>query len=429
MKRPSRALLGWCLFDVANSAYTTLIITVAFNVIFTKLIVGPDAAGSYAAGNALWAWALAASWGVVAFLGPWLGVLSDARGWRRYFLIGSVLLCCSASALFHTLEPGAVAWAVTLLLLSNIGYSLSENFIAAFLPSVARPEEMGRISGLAWGLGYFGGLLSIVLCQAATGLDYRLENWPALRWIGPLTAGFFLFASLPALLWLREPPLANAKEGAFAQLRQAFRDLRQMPDLSRLLISCFFFQGALAIVISFAAIYGEQVVGLTGGWQAVFFLTLQVSAALGAFFFGWLQSRWGGMRTLNLTLYVWILAVALIVWLPHFNAALGLSDLKLGFLLVGNVAGLCLGATQSCARALVGQFAPAGKAGEVFGFWGFSTKLAMVFSLLVFGFLQSRWGLPVSMFFCAALFGISRGLHLFIDESRGRARASAASAA
>lgn len=424
MRTPSRALLGWCLFDVANSSYTTLIITVAFNVIFTKLIVGPDAEGSFAAGNSLWAWTLAASWGAVAVLGPWLGVLSDAHGWRKRFLVGSVLLCCAASSFFYALEPGSIAGAIALLLLSNIGYSLSENFIAAFLPSVARPEAMGRISGLAWGLGYFGGLLSIVLCQVATGLDYRLENWSALRWIGPMTAAFFLCASVPALLWLREPPVVRNPEGAFAQFRQAFRDLRRMPDLSRLLISCFFFQGALAIVISFAAIYGEQVVGLTGGWQAAFFLTLQVSAALGAFFFGWLQSRWGGMRTLNLTLYVWVLAVALIVFLPSLAAVWGVSDLKLPFLLVGNLAGLCLGATQSCARALVGQFAPVGKAGEVFGFWGFSTKLAMVFALLVFGLLQRLWGLQAGMFFCAALFAVSRFLHLFIDERRGRARAS-----
>lgn len=423
MNRPGRALIGWCLFDVANSAYTTLIITVAFNVVFTKLIVGADGDGSFRAGNALWAWGLAASWLTVALLGPWLGVLSDARGWRRRFLVGSVLLCCAASLLLYTVTPGAVGWALALLLLSNVGYSLSENFIAAFLPSVARPEVMGRISGLAWGLGYFGGLVSIVLCQAVTGLDYRLENWSALRWIGPITAGFFLTASVPALLWLREPPAARHPEGAVVQLRQAFRDLCYMPDLGRLLISCFFFQGALAIVISFAAIYGEQVVGLTGGWQAAFFLTLQVSAALGAFFFGWLQSRWGGMRTLNLTLYVWVLAVALIVFLPRWTAALGLTDLKPAFLVVGNLAGLCLGATQSCARALVGQFAPPGKAGEVFGFWGFSTKLAMVFSLLVFGLLQRLWGLQVGMIFCAALFAVSRGLHLFIDEARGRARA------
>jgi UMF1 family MFS transporter len=413
-----KALAGWCLFDVANSAYTTIVITVAFNVIFTKLIVGPDAAGEYSHGNALWAWTLAASWLVVAFAGPVLGAVSDSRGWRKPLLAASVALCCVGSVALYFVSPGAVGLAVFLILVSNMGYSLSENFISAFLPSVAKSEDMGRVSGLAWGLGYFGGLGSILLVQAVTGLHYGMDNFSALRWVGPLTAGFFLLGALPALFWLKEPPRVPNPPGSLSRIGHTIERLKSLPDLGLLLFSAFFFQGGLAIVISFAAIYGEQEVGLTGGWQAALFISLQLTAAGGAFFFGWLQSRWSGLKTLNVTLYIWLTVIVLIYQIKPLSEFLGIADLRVAFLVVGNLAGLCLGATQSVARALVGQMAPMERSGEVFGLWGFSGKLAMVFSLFVFGGLQKWVGLRHSLLFCAVLFVISLWLHRSIEEKR-----------
>ena len=411
-------LPSWCLFDVANSAYTTIIVTVAFNVIFTKLIVGADATGALTRGNTLWAWVLAASWGTVALLGPPLGSWSDSRARRKQLLAASVILCCAASFALCTVSPGDVGWAIALVFLSNVGYSLSENFISAFLPHVARPDQMGRVSGLAWGLGYFGGLGSILLCRHFTGLDYSLENFDRLRLTGPLVAAFFAIASLPALLFLREPRSAAYGEKMAGPV-QTWRRLRGLPDLAALLTSCFFFQGGLAIVISFAAIYGEQELRLSGADQALFFVSLQLTAAAGAFGFGALQSRWGGMRALNLSLWVWVVTVVLIYALKQWTAWVGISE-RVAFLIVGNLAGLCLGGTQACARALVGQFSPAARAGEVFGLWGFSSKLSMVFALFFFGMIQSAVGLRLSLVFCAALFGASLLIHLRIDEKRGR---------
>jgi MFS transporter, UMF1 family len=410
-------LWGWCLFDVANSSYTTLIITVAFNVVFTRLIVGAAEDGTLTTANTLWAWVLSASWFVVALAGPLLGAFSDEHRARKRMLFFSVVFCCFTSACLYYVRPGGIALAVILVALSNIGFSLSENFISAFLPSLARPEEMGRISGLAWGMGYFGGLISIVLCQAITGLEYEIGNFDRLRWIGPLTAVFFAVASLPALLWLKEPEQQSEPEG-WKVLTQTAKRLWFQKDLLRFLISFFFFQGALGIVISFAAIYGEQEVGMRGGWQAAFFITLQLTAAGGAFLFGWLQSRYGGLRTLDLTLLIWIATVIAIFYLKELGSFLGVENLKALFLVVGNFAGLCLGATQACARALVGQMAPEGRSGEVFGFWGFSGKLAMVASLGVFGLIQSVWGLKPALLLCVLLFSISLFIHRFIQEPR-----------
>ncbi len=412
----NRPLVGWCLFDVANSSYTTLIITVAFNVIFTSLIVGPSATGSYAEGNALWAWALAGSWAMVALLGPYFGSLSDERRWRKKLLIASVALCAVASSGLYFVRPGDVWLAILLVVLSNIGFSFSENFISAFLPSLASKEAMGRISGLAWGLGYLGGLAAIVLCSWATGLDYRMENWERLRWVGPLTAAFFITASLPALFWLKEPQDKGYRTSGFELLFRGFVRLRALPNLARLLFSFFFFQGGLGIAISFAAIYGQQVVGLDGQWQAIFFISLQLTAAAGALGFGWLQSHIGGIRTLNLTLVLWVVTLVLIYALDVVSSVLGIADKRVAFVMVGNLAGLGLGATQACTRALVGQMAPQEHSGEVFGLWGFAGKLAMVFSLIGFGALQAVFSLQAALLLCCGFFIIPLILNHWISE-------------
>jgi UMF1 family MFS transporter len=302
---------------------------------------------------------------------------------------------------------------------SNLAYSLSENFIAAFLPHLVSTEKMGKLSGLAWGMGYFGGLGSILICQKVTGLQYDISNWERLKWVGPITGIFFLVASIPSLLWLKEPPRSSSEGTGLDQIMHTWLALKRLPDLKWFLISCFLYQGGIAIVISFAALYGELEIGLSGAWQAIFFISLQLTAASGAFFFGWIQNRLGAIRTLDITLVIWVISVLLIFSLPMWARLLEIQNLKLAFVIVGNVTGACLGATQSCGRAVVGLFSPKERSGEFFGLWGFSVKCASVFSLFFFGILQAIFSLRLSLLLCAGFFLGSLVIHRFIDEKRG----------
>lgn len=419
------------MFDVANSSYTTAMITVFFAPIFSQLIVGgtiENGTESFSKGNFLWSLVLSISWLLTGLIGPLFGALSDVGRSRKKFLVGSVFLCVAGCFALYFLKPGMFVAASVLLIVSNIGYSLSENFISAFLPHISTPENIGKISGLGWGLGYFGGIGSLVFCNWIMGTnEYTLENFDRLMRVAPATGVFFLVFSLPTFIFLKEPAVSLDRltrvrdeiRKAYAELAHAVRNIRDYPDLARFLVAFFFFQGGLSIIISFAAIYASQVLNMTGDWQVRFFLVINLTAALGAIAFGLIQDKLGTIRTVNLTLYIWISTILFIYFLEPIGVWLQVEDLKNLFLVVGCLAGACLGATQSAARTLIGKFSPPARSGEFFGFWGFAGKMSAVTSILVFGFLQMRLSLQMSMLLCSSFFIIGRLINLTVDEKRG----------
>lgn len=418
MMKQSKQILGWCLFDVANSSYTTLIVTVAFCVVFTKLIVGAtvlaDGTTNFSYANSMWSTVLAVSWAAAALLSPLMGSLSDRYAMRKKFLTASVLVCSVSSAMLYWCRSGDWVLAFVLVFVSNVGFALSENFIAAFLPQISTRENAGRISGLGWGLGYFGGLVSVILAHAITGLTYEADNWDRLKWIGPTVGVFFITAAMPALLWLEEPPRAGGariEEPFWAQLRRA---VERTPVLGKILLSCFFFQGGVAIVISFAALYAEQEMQMSGGMQALFFVSLQITAGLGAFFFGWLQTRYNPLHVLNGTLFLWLVALAAIF---SIRPVLGTDHPWAPWVFLGaaNIAGLGLGATQSCGRALIALVSNRENSGSYFGLWGTSVKFAQVFALLAFALAQSLFPIRQAMLLCGVFFAVPLIIHRYID--------------
>jgi len=160
------------------------------------------------------------------------------------------------------------------------------------------------------------------------------------------------------------------------------------------------------------------------------FVITNLTAAGGALAFGFLQERWGNLRTFNLTLGIWVLAILGIYGTPQItvwaNAALGTAwPAEQVFLGVGALAGVCLGATQSASRTLVAIFSPERKAAEFFGFWGLFGKLASIFGLLSLGMLQSQLGLKRSILICSVFFLLALFLTLLVREDRGRAAALA----
>ncbi len=430
-------IFGWAMFDFANSSYTTVIVTVVFSVIFPKIIVGD--APSYRQGNLLWSVALSASYALVVLTAPLLGAVMDHRAAKKRFLFASYLLTVLATAALYFATPGRVALGMALLIASNYGFAVGESFAASFLPDLGPKESLGRISGYAWGLGYFGGLLSAFLVTQLLGAQ-TLENFAALRWVGPMTAGFFLVAALPTFAFLKErgvarplPPGETLSGIALRRIGQTAREIRDFGDLVWFFAGLFFATAGLSIVIAFAFIYGDQVVRWQPRSQLLMFVLTNLSAAGGAVLFGRLQDRWGNLRTYRLTLILWIIAVIGIYHTPALATALGRA---LGgswraedvYLLVGTIAGLCLGATQSAGRTVVALFAPESRAAEMFGVWGVCSKLASIFGLLSLGALQSALGLDRAILVCAGFFVAAWAISLRVNEARGVATATAARA-
>ena len=429
-----RELFGWAMFDFANSSYTTVIVTVVFSVIFPRLVVGD--APEFRYGNLLWSVALSVSYALVVLTAPVLGAIIDFRAEKKRFLFGSYLLTVAATALLYFVTPGHLLLGVVLIVVSNYGFAIGESFTSSFLPDLGPVEELGKISGYAWGLGYIGGIACTALVLAVVG-DQTIANFGRVRLVGPITALFFLVAAIPTFMFLKErgtPKVLPAGETMFGmgvrRLIETGRALAGFRDLAMFFLAFFFAMAGLSIVIAFAFIYGDQVIGWSPASLMLMFVITNLTASAGAVGFGFLQKVWGNLRTFNLTLAIWIAAIAGIWGTPAItawlNGTLGTSwEAEHVFLAMGAVAGLCLGATQSASRTVVAVFSPESKSAEFFGFWGLFGKLASIFGLLSLGVLQVRLGLRSAILLCSLFFLAALLITLFVSERRGRAAAAA----
>jgi MFS transporter, UMF1 family len=433
-RAPKREIFGWAMFDFANQAYTLLIITVVYGDLYTRVIVGD--APDYRFGNLLWGVALATSYLLVVVCSPVAGAIMDATASKKEFLFASYALNIVATALLYFVAPGWVMLGLFLIIVSNFAYSIGEAFIASFLPGLGPPEDLGKISGFGWALGYVGGMASAVFVLLLLG-DVSADNFERIRWVGPWAAFFFLVAAIPTFIWVKErsrpqplPAGASALSLGLGRVRGSLMRVREHRDLAVLLASVFFAMSGIYIVISYAFIYGAQVIRWDPGVRTLMFVLVQITAAAGAMGFGFIQDRIGALVTYRITLAMWIIAIVLIFLTPTISdlalAVLGLDrQAQHVFLVVGCMAGLSLGSCQSATRTLVGLFSPLARSAEFFGFWGLVMKLAGMAGVIAIGLLQMALGLRLALLFCALLFAAALVVSIRVNEQRGRAIAEA----
>lgn len=418
-----REQFAWCMYDFANSGYTTVVLTAVFNAYFVGVVAGDQDSGS---ATLLWTIAMAVANGLVLLCAPVLGAIADYSAAKKRFLIASTLGCILFTALLSLVGPGDIAAGMALVILATVMFAAGENLIAAFLPEIATPQQMGRLSGYGWTIGYLGGLLTLGICIAyiqwaeAQGLSPQ-QYVPATNLI---VAGIFLLAALPTLLWLRERAVAAEPQTlggyigiGFQRLHHTLTHATQHRDLFRFLLTLTIYGAGINTVIVLAAVYAQQVMQFNTRDTLLLIMVVNVTAAAGAFIFGHLQDRIGSKTTLVLTLIIWIVAIGI----AYGGTAVA------SFWLAANLIGLSLGASQSAGRALVGLFSPVGRSGEFFGLWGLAMRLAAIIGPLTYGgaiyLLQGNHRLAILstlVFFIAGLL-----LLLTVDETRGRRAAAA----
>jgi len=428
-----REIFGWAMFDFANQAYTLLIITVVFGDLYTRVIVGD--APDYRLGNLLWSLSLATSYLLVVVCAPVAGAVMDATASKKRFLFASYLVTVITTAMLYFVAPGWVILGVLLIIISNFAYSIGEAFIASFLPDLGPPEDLGKISGFGWALGYVGGMASALFVLLALG-EVSAENFDRIRWVGPWAAFFFLITAIPTFLWVRErghpQPLPSVKlmiSTGLGRVRSTLSHVREKTDLAFLLLSVFFAMSGIYIIITYAFIYGAQVIVWDPEVRILMFILMQITAAAGALGFGLIAHRIGVLLIYRITLIMWITAIILIFLTPIIpDIAFRLAGLnwqaQYVFLVVSCVAGLSLGSCQSTTRTLVGLFSPLSRSAEFFGFWGLSMKLAGMTGVLSIGLLQLLFGLERAILFCALLFTVAFTVSLYVNEQRGCAAAA-----
>lgn len=419
-----RELVAWACYDFANSGYTTVVLTTIYSAYFVAVVAAPLDARSPGAATLAWTLAIAAANFCVLLGGPVIGAVADHRAMKKRFLLLSSAACIAGTALLALPGPENFGAAVVLLVVSTIAFATGENLIAAFLPEIAQAQDMGRISGFGWSLGYFGGLLTLGLCLAYIGWA-EASGLPAEHYVpGTLviTAGIFGLAALPTFLWLRERalphPAAAGTTYLRAGLRRVGRTLRhaaELPDLFRFLLALTLFQAGVATVVVVAAIYAQEVMGFDSRQLITLIMVVNLTAAVGAFVFGFAQDRFGSVPSLAGALGVWIAAIAI---------AYG-ADTPADVWLAGNLIGVAMGATQAGGRALIGRLTPPTRNAEIFGLWGLANRTAAILGPISYGVSSELSGGDHQLALLTTLSFFLAGLVVLItvNERRGMAAA------
>ena len=409
-------LFGWMMFDFANSSYTTVIVTVAYSVYFVETVTS-GAGLDEEAGNLYWSLGLAASQLVVLATAPVLGAVIDFTAAKKRVLALTFLGCVAGTFALGWVGPGDVALGLALFCLSNCLFSMGENVVAAFLPELVSAERMGRISGLGWAFGYVGGLLSLIVCFPFLKDGFGPDNTHGAQRAFMAVALFFLVGGLPTFLFLREraqvqprPQGMGLVRAGISRVHGTLREIRRYRQLFRFLLVFFVYNLGVTVVIGFSSLFGTQELGMGTAELMNLFIVVQLSASIGAFGFGVLQDRIGSQTALSLTLLIWV-AVCVGAYF---------STTAVHFYVVGNLAGIAMGSSQSGARALVGMFSPADRSGEFFGFWGLVWKLSAVVGPLGFGLLQRELGMRSAVLLTAVVFVAGIVGLFFVDENEGR---------
>ncbi|HVZ44819.1 MAG TPA: MFS transporter [Ramlibacter sp.] len=417
-----REVFGWAMYDFANSGYTTVVITAVFAAYFVSGVAQKAPWATFA-----WTLALSISHAIVMITMPSIGAYADLRAAKKRVLAIITVACVLCTAALAWAQPGGVALAMVLIVLSNVFYTYGESLTAAFLPELARPESLGKVSGWGWSFGYFGGMLTLGLCLAYV-IQAQGQKIPASQFVPVtmlITAVMYGAASL-ATFWLlteRAKPNPQAlRESGFAaslhQLQRTASQARRYKDFVWLMACAVFYQGGIAVAIALAAIYAESVIGFKPQETMVLIFVLNLAAAAGAFAWGYLQDRVGHKLALGTTLVGWA-AVCIIA---------SVSTTKGEFWIASTIAGLCMGSSQSAGRALAGMFAPPKQLAEFYGLWTFALRIASIIGPLSYGAITWVTGgnQRLAIMSTAGLFVIGLALLVRVNVERGRQAALAA---
>ena len=389
-----KSVFSWCLYDWANTAFSTVIITFIFGVYFAREIVGDETIGS-----AQWSFAIGISGFFIAFLGPLLGAVADNSGKRKSWIFWLSVLCIVPCALLWFATPdnsaGHIFMVLSLVALGNIGLELSQVFYNALLPHVARPEKMGRVSGWAWGMGYLGGLSALAITLFGfIGLgdtqpifDLPRDNFEHIRIVGPFIALWFFIFMLPMFFFTRDvetqnlPPL-KALEKGLQQLAQSVRHVGQYKNLVTFLISSAIYRDGLVTLFAIGGVYAAGQFGMDFTEILIFAIGLNVTAGLGAFGFAFVDDIIGSKKTIIISL----------IGLIGIGAVILLIESKTIFLILSLGLGIFMGPVQAASRTMISKLSPAHMLTQTYGLYAFTGKSISFMGPIAFGAMTTLFG-------------------------------------
>lgn len=443
-----REIFGWAMYDWANSAFSTTVVTVFLGPYLTAITkAAADAKGLvYLLGvpiryDSYFTYCISASVLLEVTFLPVLGALADYSHMRKQLMQLFCIIGSLSTILMFFIQPGWQWLGGLLFLLANLAFGASIVFYNSYLPNIANEDERDRVSSFGWAMGYLGGglllLLNLVmyLMAATLGLTQSMVARISLAsagvwWLGfsfitfatlrrrhpvrQLPPGYTYFsigfkqlsdlmevpASLVAalmLLPLAIPVLFILKVPIFIALLPALgpisvlvifiiRKSRTLPEAMKFLVAYLLYNDGIQTVISVSAIFAAQELGMSSTNLILVILMIQFVAFIGALGFGWLSQHLGTKNTILLSLVIWSLVVVYAyAGMKSTAIVLGMEQRQLEFWLLGFVIALVLGGSQALSRSLFAQMIPADQEAEFYSFYEISERGTSWLGTFTFG--------------------------------------------
>jgi len=415
-----KGIWGWMLFDFAQQPFHTLIITFVFAPYFAAHV-----AENAAQGQEYWGYAAGIGGAIIALTSPILGAIADATGPRKpWILLFSIVGFIGCWMLWYA-TPGAAALALPMLgiVLALVGMEYAAVFNNAMMPTLVPRSELGRLSGSAWGLGYIGGLISLVIVlgflsanpetgktligiSPLFGLDPVSHEGD--RASGPLTSLWYLVFVLPLFFWTpdvkRRQSAAGAIRKGLAELWETLRTLPSQRSYFSFLISSMFYRDALNALYSFGGIYAAGVLGWPIIKIGIFGILANLTGAIGAWLGGRADQRFGPKPVIMVSIILLILCCVMIIsttptqiLFMTVDGGSGLPDIV--FYLAGALIGAAGGSIQAASRTLLVDQVESDKVTEAFGLYALSGRATSFIAPFAIAF-ATAW-------FASEAFGLS----------------------
>lgn len=382
-----KTIRSWMLYDFGNSAFSTTIMAAVLPVFYYDVAaVGLDdtLATSY------WGYSQSIAVLIVAILAPLLGAISDYSASKKKFLRFFAFMGMIASILLGFVGEGDYLFASLLLIVGTIGFSSANIFYDAFLPEIAKDDDIDKISANGFAFGYIGGgiLLAINILLILKHQWFGIPNATVASQLSFVSVGIWWFIfSIPLLKNIKEEKKRPVKRDksyvsiGFTRVTSTFKEIKQYKQLLIFLLAFWMYNDGISTIIKMATIYGRDI-GIDSNSLIAALLITQFVGIPFTFFFGWIAKKITAKKALLITLYIYIG----IVVLGYFMTT------ALHFYLLAICVGFVQGGAQSLSRSIFGRMVPANKHGEFFGFYGISSKFAAIFGPFLFALVGQLTG-------------------------------------
>lgn len=386
-----RVIWSWYLFDWANSAFPTIVLTFVFATYVTQAVAADPVAGTIA-----WGRALTLSSILIALLGPILGHWTDRSGRRKPWLalLTAVLATAMAGWWWVRPDPDYLLLALVLVAVGNVAFELGCILYNGLLLRLGTPDRRARLSGLGWGIGYAGGLVCLVLALLLIKADpplFGLDPAAAepVRLTGPLVAVWFVIFAVPLFAWVPDhgAPAPRSDGGLW-------REILALPGVRRFLLAYMLYIDGLNTLFAFGGIYAAGSFGLSLSEVLMFGIALNLSAGTGSILFALFDRRLGSVTIIRLSLLAVIALGA---------AILLVRDVGL-FWVIGVALGVFFGPIQSASRAHIAELAPAGLENRLFALLALSGRATSFLGPALLALVtdisgSQRWGMATILIF------------------------------